>query len=291
VTAYPKISIITPCFNQAEFIEESMLSVLDQKYPNLEYIIIDGGSTDGTVDIIRKYADQLHYWTSEKDGGLYHALQKGFDLTSGEIMGWLNSDDLLHRNCLFALGEIFSLFPDVQWLQGYPTLADEQGRLVYHRNPRASKYSFYAGDYRDGIFIQQESTYWRRALWQRAGEYVSTAYRYAGDFELWMRFFNYAELYNTTAFIGAFRIRKGQLSANNYKLYMNECDQIIETYLHKLTKEDLDHLNRIRKNRRFSKKFPLLQKIGLLNIVFEQALDKTRLIYYDFEKRGFIEIG
>ncbi len=287
MTDYPKITIVTPCFNQVRYIEETMRSILDQNYPNLEYIVIDGGSTDGTVDIIQKYADRLHYWVSEKDQGLYHALQKGFKVSSGEIMGWLNSDDLLHRNALFTVSEIFSSLPDVQWLQGYPTLADEQGRFVYHRNPRASKYSFYAGDYRDGVFIQQESTYWRRSLWEQAGSHVSTAYRYAGDFELWMRFFKYAELYNASALIGAFRLRKGQLSVENYHLYINECDQIVASYLPELTKEDRARLHKLKRNRRVNERFPLLRKIGPFSMKYEQILNKTQFIYYDFQKRNF----
>ena len=83
---YPKISIITPSYNQAKYLEQTMLSILDQNYPNLEYIVIDGGSTDGSIDIIKKYEDRLTYWVSEPDNGLYHALQKGFEKTTGEIV-------------------------------------------------------------------------------------------------------------------------------------------------------------------------------------------------------------
>src|SRR5450432_2242376 len=90
---YPTISIVTPVFNQIDFVEDCIRSILDQNYPNLEYIIIDGGSTDGTTDIIEKYTDQIQYWISEPDHGIYHALQKGFQRSTGEIMGWLNSDD------------------------------------------------------------------------------------------------------------------------------------------------------------------------------------------------------
>jgi glycosyltransferase involved in cell wall biosynthesis len=89
---YPRISIVTPSFNDVEYLEQTILSIINQGYPNLEYVIIDGGSTDGSVDIIKKYADHLAYWVSEKDQGMYHAIQKGFQKTTGEIMGWINSD-------------------------------------------------------------------------------------------------------------------------------------------------------------------------------------------------------
>src|SRR5579859_3708649 len=89
----PRISIVTPSFNQRAFLEETIRSVLDQRYPNLEYVIIDGGSTDGSVDIIRKYERHLAFWVSEPDGGQYDAINKGFAHTTGELLGWLNADD------------------------------------------------------------------------------------------------------------------------------------------------------------------------------------------------------
>src|SRR5688572_20955810 len=145
--AYPKISIVTPCYNQVHFIEECMRSILDQNYPNLEYIIIDGGSTDGTVDLIRKYEKHLAYWVSEKDSGLYHALHKGFSRSTGDIMGWLNSDDILHRQSLYVIADIFTNHKEVRWLQGYPTVIDDLGRIIYHRKPRSSRFSFYLKRY------------------------------------------------------------------------------------------------------------------------------------------------
>ena len=100
----PKITIVTPNFNQAGFLEETILSVIGQNYPDLEYIIVDGGSTDGSIDIIKKYEKQLAYWVTEPDKGLYHALQKGFERSTGEVMGWINSDDKLHPGSLSVIG-------------------------------------------------------------------------------------------------------------------------------------------------------------------------------------------
>ena len=107
VKAWPKISIITPTFNQGHFIEQTILSVLNQNYPNLEYIIIDGGSTDNTVEIIKKYASQLSYWVSEPDSGQTDAINKGFEQVSGEIFNWLNSDDYYEPGSLFEVAQAF----------------------------------------------------------------------------------------------------------------------------------------------------------------------------------------
>lgn len=231
-TDYPSISIITPNLNGEKFLEEAILSVVGQGYPNLEYIVMDGGSTDGSLEIINKYKDTISFLASEKDGGLYDALNKGFQRTTGEIMGWINSDDILHRKSLFTLAEIFSLSSDIQWLQGYPTVIDEIGRIVFHRPPVFEKEFFYRKGYKNGSFVQQESTFWRRALWEKAGGFISTEYKYAGDFELWIRFFQHKEQYITNALIGAFRKRKeGQISKVYYENYLEECNVIINKYI------------------------------------------------------------
>jgi glycosyltransferase involved in cell wall biosynthesis len=112
MTTYPKISIVTPSFNQGRFIEKTILSVIEQDYPNLEYIIIDGGSTDESVEVIKKYDQHLAYWVSEPDRGQSHAINKGFERATGEIFGWLNSDDWYHPGALKAVAEAFAANPE-----------------------------------------------------------------------------------------------------------------------------------------------------------------------------------
>jgi glycosyltransferase involved in cell wall biosynthesis len=230
---YPKISIVTPNYNGARFLEATIRSVLDQNYSNLEYIIIDGGSTDGSVDIIKKYEDRLTYWVSEKDKGMYHALNKGFSKTTGEIMGWLNSDDMLHTNSLFTIAEILGN-DGIEWIQGIHSWFDEFGRIFQVAGVRfRSKYPYLMKAYHSGFspFIQQESTYWKRGLWDRAGAYISTDYHLAGDFELWMRFFKNGQLFLTGSLIGGFRYSvDGQLSIDSYQQYLEEADIIVEKY-------------------------------------------------------------
>jgi glycosyltransferase involved in cell wall biosynthesis len=126
---WPKISIITPSYNQGEYIEATILSVLSQGYPNLEYIIIDGGSTDNTCSIIKKYEDKIAYWVSEPDNGQSDAINKGLKVVSGDIVNWLNSDDELYPNALFNIGKAFYENPNVTCCIGRIEMFNEDGSL------------------------------------------------------------------------------------------------------------------------------------------------------------------
>jgi len=228
----PKISIITPSFNQGQFIEETICSVLNQNYPNLEYIIIDGGSTDNSVDIIKKYEDQLAYWVSEPDQGHYDAVNKGFKLASGEIMGFINSDDMLLPSSLFTIASVFSTFENIEWISSnQPGFIDSQGTILPFINRIGfSKYAFFNGYHLGNIgkssmsgTIQQESTFWRKSLWEKAGGRINVNYHLAGDFDLWCRFYEYADLYGINSPIACFRKQENQRSRLAQKgAYLNE---------------------------------------------------------------------
>lgn len=207
------IALVTPSFNQAEFLEATIRSVLDQEYPALQYVVRDGGSTDGSVEIIRRHAPRLREWTSEKDAGQYDAINRGFARTDAEIMGWLNSDDLHTPWTLAVVGEIFSQFPEIDWLTTrFPLRWDEKGRAVHCADARGfSAAAFAKGEYAPGtpgFFanpIQQESTFWRRRLWEKAGGRLDIEFHSAADLELWARFFRHAELVSVSAPLAGFR--------------------------------------------------------------------------------------
>lgn len=220
IPSWPKISIVTPSFNQEKYIEETILSVLNQNYPNLEYIIIDGGSSDNSVEIIKKYEDKLSYWISEEDSGMYDALNKGFDRSTGEIMLYINSDDILQKGSLNTISHIFTRFENVDWITGYTCCINEKSEFI---SAELSK-NWDITDYINNNYhwIQQESTVWRRSLWEKAGGKFNTNCRYAGDLELWSRFFLYSNLVTCDAFIGAFRFRQNQLSALHMEEYISE---------------------------------------------------------------------
>jgi len=230
----PTISIVTPSFNQAPFLEECIDSILSQNYPNLEYIIMDGGSTDGSVEIIKKYARHLTYWQSQPDGGQYAAINEGFTKTTGEIMAWLNSDDKLHSGSLKIVGGVFKHFEGIDWLTGRPTAWDENGFLSYVANvlPQWTLEKCLNRQV-DDAFIQQESTFWRRSLWGKSGG-LSSRIQFAADFELWIRFFRYANLFTVDALLGGFRHHSGQKTAN----FMNEYNQEVSAVIHAAKEAD-----------------------------------------------------
>jgi len=225
----PKITVVTPSLNQARYLEETICSVLNQGYPNLEYMIIDGGSTDGSVDIIHKYEKQLTYWTSEKDNGLYDAIQKGFARSTGEIMTWINADDMYHKQCLFTVADIFKQFATVKWLMGANTFFNEAGQcFLYEDLPYSQRWSRLRLRLFDGKFIQQESVFWRRELWEEAGGYMEQNYSLAADFELWLRFSRYQPLYTTSFILGGFRFRsENQKSYEQRDQYLKQVTELL----------------------------------------------------------------
>lgn len=233
----PTISIVTPSFNQAQFLESAMHSVLSQDFGNVEYVVIDGGSSDGSREIIEKYQDRLAYWVSEPDGGQYDAINKGFAKTSGEIMAWLNSDDQYMPWAFSVVGDIFSTFPNVEWITTvYPVSWNERGHVVaVDFSGGFSRESFVKGANYPGKgsygrrWIQQESTFWRRSLWDRAGGRLETSLSMAADFELWARFYRHTELYGVGAPIGGFRAHGNQRSVHHRAQYMAEAEQTLRS--------------------------------------------------------------
>ncbi len=236
-TNYPRISIVTPSYNHGEFLEQTILSVLEQNYLNLEYIIIDGGSTDNSVEIIKKYQNHISYWVSEKDQGQYHAINKGFSRSTGELMAWINSGDLYCRWAFKVVADIFGQISEVDWLSTlFPLFYDNEG-IAFSCNelPGFSKEAFYEGRYSELFpektidYIQQESTFWRRSLWARSGGQLSESLGLAADFELWARFFMHANLHGVKVPLSGFRFHDNQKSHHKEK-YLEECRSVLSYY-------------------------------------------------------------
>jgi glycosyltransferase involved in cell wall biosynthesis len=182
-SSWPRMSIVTPSYNQGRFIEETIRSVLLQGYPNLEYIIIDGGSSDDTVEIIRKYEPWLAYWVSEPDHGQSHAINKGFRQATGDILAWLNSDDVYQPGALYAAAATFQQHPQAGLVYGRVAKCDQDSR------PLGSGWGQtfdLAGIFRGANPVAQPSAFFRRAPFDHVGE-LDESLHFVMDTELWMR--------------------------------------------------------------------------------------------------------
>jgi glycosyltransferase involved in cell wall biosynthesis len=251
----PKISIITPSLNQGKYLDETIRSVLDQRYPELEYIIIDGGSSDNSVDIIRKHESKLKFWVSESDRGHGHALNKGFSHSSGEIMGWINSDDKYTSGCLNVVSEIFTKFPHVMWIVGKNSWWDSNGEMTRSARTQKNIYDFLLGRY---AWIQQESVFWRRSLWEKAGGYINEDYNFMVDGELWTRFFLHADLYSVDEILSGYRVHSDNRAMKHYKECLREMDRAISTMKKECTENVLSTYKNL--------------NVGILNVPFWKYL-------------------
>ncbi|MBY0113417.1 MAG: glycosyltransferase [Phycisphaerales bacterium] len=205
----PRVSIVTPSFNQRRFLEATAESVLGQGYPNLEYVVMDGGSQDGSADYLRSIESRLTAWRSEPDRGQADAINKAFALTSGEIMAWINSDDLLLPGAIDAVVAHFQSHPNVDVVYGQRLVIDHDGREVGRWVlPRHSTSAFLWRDY-----IPQETLFWRRSLWDRCGSRVDASFQFAMDWELVLRFHEHgARFARLPRYLGAFRTHDEQKS-------------------------------------------------------------------------------
>lgn len=227
--ATPKISLITPSFRQGNFIEKTIKSILDQEYQNIEYFIQDGGSQDETVAILQKYEAKITGWISEKDTGQSQAINKGFARTDGEIMAWINSDDLLLPGTLNTVAHFFAHHPDVDVIYGDRLLIDQNGMEI-------GRWIMPAHD--DAVlswadYIPQETLFWRRRIWEKAGGRVDESFRFAMDWDLLVRFRDAgAKFAHIPRFMGAFRVHEQQkTSANINDIGQQEMNRIREKIL------------------------------------------------------------
>lgn len=237
-----KFSIITPCYNSKNFISQTIDSIITQNGDfDLEYIIVDGKSNDGTIDIIKKYENLIKEnkinilcskltfkWLSEKDSGMYSAINKGFSMATGDIYAYLNSDDTYSPGALNLISETFKKFPEINWVKGITNIIKEDSKIIntlpcYIYNQEWIKKGVYG---RNAYFIHQDSVFWRKELWDKI-EKIDEKYKLAGDYYLWTNFACHSPLWSINMPISNFRKRGNQLS-ENMKGYRIEQSLIVE---------------------------------------------------------------
>jgi len=229
----PKISIVTPSYNQGKFLEKTIQSVLNQNYPNFEYLVIDGGSTDQSLNIIKKYQKKISYFESKKDRGQSHAINKGFAKSKGEIMAWINSDDIIRPGTFNLVASIFAQFPEINWLTSLPSTINEDGQLIYlAQKPLYIRSLIKKGLYTKKLlgFIMQEGTFWRRSLWEKAGGKLDEV-PYSMDMKLWQRFAKYAKLYCIEACLASYRLNPNRKNNDQHQNYYKEMNDKLPKFI------------------------------------------------------------
>lgn len=219
---YPRISVVTPSFNQADFLERTIHSVLDQDYPNLEYIIIDGGSTDGSVDIIRKFEKRLAFWVSEPDAGQANAINKGLRLATGEWVAWQNSDDIFFPGAFSQLASAARKHPTADLIIGNMDLIDAHDQVL-----RDMKYvkPTYEALLAEGMVLTNQAAFWRRKIHSKLG-FLDETLDCGFDFEWFLRVLSKYEGAHVNRTWGALRLHEATKTSNRQAVFDEEYRRI-----------------------------------------------------------------
>lgn len=231
----PRISIVTPSYNQERFIEETIRSVLLQQWPNLEYIIIEDGSTDTSPAAIRKYEPWLAKFVTGPNRGFGEAVNAGLQMATGDIMAYLNSDDFYLPGAFETVARVFRDCPEVEWVVGASWICSSDSQPFAINSCRGySRKLFYSGRYLgghpawSGQWIPQESVFWRRSLWQKAGgSFLRERLQY-GDFEMWSRFWQHADLHFIPVTLAAYRCHAATYTSRQGNRSLEPCTRLIE---------------------------------------------------------------
>lgn len=230
---YPKISIVTPSYNQAQFLEQTIQSILSQKYPNLEYIIMDGGSTDASAEIIQKYSDKLTYWQSKKDSGQADAILSGFEMCTGDVIGWINSDDVLLPGALTEVGNYFLNNSDTEFLIGSSITIDENNKVILNargipifnigRSVNSCQLMYW------GCGFNQPASFWKREVYNKIGK-IDKSFYFSFDLDLFIRLTLKKRSAKTSKFLAAFRVHSQSKTTLNDDIRLIENDKILRRY-------------------------------------------------------------
>jgi glycosyltransferase involved in cell wall biosynthesis len=223
--ALPRITVVTPSYNQAAFLERTIISVLNQGYPNIEYIIIDGGSTDGSVDIIKRYSSQLTYWESTPDRGQSHAINKGLQRATGDWVCWQNSDDIFYPSTFLWASQAVKKNPQLDFIIGDINLIDEADNIL---RPMCYVKPTYESLLAEGMVLTNQAAFWRRAIHNEIG-WLDESLHYGFDYEWFLRLLKYTnKSYHIPKLIGALRFHNETKTSLNQIKFKEEYAQILD---------------------------------------------------------------
>jgi len=246
-SSWPKISIVTPSYNQAQFLERTILSVLNQNYPNLEYIIIDGGSTDGSVEIIKKYEKYLTYWVSEKDNGQADAINKGFSKSSGEILAYINSDDVYLPGVFKKIVKIFNENPKTDLVFGNIMFIDCYDNFIGEL--RFTPFNIETLIYEGGN-LHQTGTFWTRKIYDKVGGF-NPKYTFCTDFDFFCRVAEVGSMVYIKDYLSCFRIHEKAKFSTIKHIGLAEHEEIAKRYRKNNNKFYLKYKRMVCQVRRF----------------------------------------
>lgn len=303
-----KISIVTPCFDRSEYLNETIESIVSQAGDfDIEYIIQNGGTNTEVNTILEDWDEKLKTkkylmkcnnlnfkFFNEKDKGMYDAINKGFEKSSGDIMAWLNSDDVYFPNAFSTVATVFRQFNDIQWITGMKALINKKGEIIYtsYYDPLA-----YSRDFiKNGLYhihnkdiglnwIQQEPTFWKLELWEKAGGKVNSMLNFAADYHLWKNLAHYSDLVKVYSPVGAFRRHGEQKTSKALEIYILETEKKIEV------PKGFIRLRNILINYPFLRKYIFQNNIGkfiLRYLKLEREWLMGRVIRWDFVNNKWI---
>jgi len=290
-TDHSRLCMVTTNYNYGDYLDDCMRSVVCSRgFDRVDYIVMDAGSTDGSVEIIKKYEPHLKHWQSELDAGMYHAIEAGFAMSDAPYMGWLNSDDQLAPWAMQTALNIFDDIPEVKWItSSFPMQARKDGVVVTTGNlPGVDNWGFFNGEHVRSLglpstgWVVQDCTFWRRELWDEVGGAFDHSLGLAGDFELWARFMMRADLYVVPVPFGIYRVQGENKAMVERDAYRDECAKVLQRYT-PIIPEDMDRLNQ----RVTAKK---LASVGLGHLVEDDLRTPSKVVIYNYEEQRYMAV-
>ncbi len=284
-----RFCMVTTNFNYGDYLDDCMHSIVTSRgFDRVDYIVMDGGSTDTSVETIKKFAPKLTHWQSEKDAGMYHAIEAGFAKSDAPYMGWLNSDDQLAPWALQTAMDIFDQLPEVRWITSrFPMQARKDGTVIKADFvPGVDNWGFFNGEHVRSLglpssgWIVQDCTFWRRDLWDEVGGAFDHSLKLAGDFELWARFIQKTDLYVVPVPFGIYRVHGANAAITKRDVYRDECVTVLKRYT-PIIPEDLKRLN----ERVIAKH---LKAIGFGHLVDQKMGPPIKTILYDHAEGRYV---